>query len=102
MVKTPLILKKCACRRAVVGIVKVTLLILATTLLPLPALQVGHGLIPSPTVNKRWWSIVNGTLAGYFLEFKLLRAFVKALAICVAFWGVGLVLVVRDEAIVPV
>lgn len=99
--KTPLILKKCACRRAVVGITKVTLLILATTLLPLAALQVGHGLIPSPTVKKRWWSIVSGTLAGYFFEFKLLREFVKELAICVAFWGGGLVLVVRDVANVP-
>ncbi|KAL3839428.1 hypothetical protein ACJIZ3_024019 [Penstemon smallii] len=76
---------------AIVGITNVTLFTDATTRLPLPALQLGHGLIPNPIAKNRDRSIFCGTFAGYFLEFKLLSEFVKLFAIGVAFRGGGIV-----------
>lgn len=84
-----------------VGITNVTLLILATARLPFPAMQLGHGLIPSPTVNKRLWSIFKGTFAGKVFELRLLRESVKLLATWVAFCGGGLVRVVGALESVP-
>ncbi|KAL3826090.1 hypothetical protein ACJIZ3_022119 [Penstemon smallii] len=72
-----------------VGITNVTLLTDATTLLPL--LQLGQELTPKPTAKSREWSTFCGTFAGYCLEFRLLKALMKLLAIGVAFWGGGFV-----------
>lgn len=82
-----------------VGITNETLLISATTRLPFT--QVEQGFTPSPTVNSRERSIFKGTLAGYFLEFRLRRDLVKFAAICVAFRGGRAVRMVAEEATVP-
>lgn len=79
----------------------VTLLMLATTRLPFPALQLGQEFRPRPTVKKRWWSMVVGTRAGYFLELRLRRDLVKLLATEVAFCGGGRVRIVGEEDSVP-
>lgn len=52
-------------------------------------------------VKNKEWSIFNGTLAGYILELRLRRDFVKIVAIGVAFWGGGAVRVVGEEDRVP-
>ena len=52
-------------------------------------------------MNNKEWSILRGTLAGYFIEFRLLREFVKLVAIEVAFWGGGAVRMVRELERVP-
>ncbi len=82
-----------------VGITNETLLISATTRAPFA--QVEQGLTPSPMVKNKEWSIFNGTLAGYILELRLRRDFVKIVAIGVAFWGGGAVRVVGEEDRVP-
>lgn len=64
------------------------------------ALQVGHRLIPSPTVKTREWSTVNGTLAGYFPELRLFSESLYLLAIGVAFMGGMVVKIVRELAAV--
>lgn len=83
-----------------VGITNVTLLISATKRWPFT--QVEHGFTPRPTVNSRDRSIFKGTLAGYFLEFRLRRDWVKFAAIRVAFLGGKAVRMVEEEATVPV
>lgn len=45
--------------------------------------------------------MANGTLAGYFFEFRLLRESVNFVATEVAFWGGGLVIVVGVLERVP-
>ena len=62
---------------------KLTLLISPTSLVPLT--HVSQGLTPTPIVKKREWPTVNGTLVGYWIEFRLLSEFIKFFVIGVAF-----------------
>lgn len=52
-------------------------------------------------MKKRWWSIFNGTLAGYFFEFRLFRESMNLVATGVAFCGGGEVRVVVVVESVP-
>lgn len=52
-------------------------------------------------MNNKEWSIFRGTLAGYFLELRLLSELVKLVAVEVAFGGGRAVRMVRELETVP-
>lgn len=82
------------------GFTKVILLMAAFKRVPF--MQVGHGLMASPTVKKRWRSTDFGTFAGNFIEFRLLREFLKLLANRVSFMEGILGMVIKDEFVMVV
>ena len=67
----------------------------------LPLTHVAQGSIPTPIVKYREWSTVNGTLAGFFFEFRLRRLSMKVDVTGVAFIAGEVVRTGGENAMVP-